>query len=317
MDDCWISDRGAVALGVAVASNTSLLALRLNNNHISGAAGTALAALLDKNRTLLTCSVVGNTLSHCTATAVERVVERNRALKADEGPGRLRQEICRLHYQLYKLEEAKAELQQQHKLRDKHTKAVESLENQLRSEDMEFRKKTKELRDAQRDAEISCQSLEQTMKSMVDNFDRFVEQNRADLAAQEAKLRLEQAERAKAEEELERVQKELALSANMRHTRLEALSAKIAEAQEDRKNWLAQTALYREHLELAQNHARELEAMGGGSARSRRTGESGGDPGERSRRRTRKPKPKAAEPAPDAAASFLEALESGRGDQSL
>lgn len=332
LDECWISDRGAVALGVAVASNVSLRTLRMNNNHISGEAGTALAALLEKNRTLLTCSVVGNTLSHSTASAIERVVERNRAAKADEGPSKLRQEICRLHYQLYKLSEAKAELLQQQKLRDKHTKNVEALDNQLRTEQMEFNKKSKELKDAQREAEISVSSLETTMKSMTESFDKFVEQNQQGVAAQEERLRAEQKERAKAEEELERVQREVRDCTQLRQQRLEKLNERIEEAKRDQKMWREQTALYREQLEDAQARARELEGMGG-SARSRRTDQSGESvrPG-RSRRAagrggagrgassTRRAAANAAGPsAADGAAdalSLLEALESGRGASS-
>lgn len=287
LDECWISDRGAVALGVAVASNTSLRTLRMGNNHVSGEAGTALAALLEKNKTLLTCSVAGNTLSHSTASAIERVVERNRAIKADEGPSKLRQDICRLHYNLYKLSEAKAELLQQQKLRDKHAKNVEALDNQLRSEQMEFNKKQKELKDAEREASISVSSLESQMKSMADAFDTFVLQNRSDVAAQEGRLAAEQAERAKAEEELARIQDEVRESTKNRDLRIADLQAKIEEAKRDQRLWMEQTALYRDQLDEAHQRAQELEAMGGGgSARSRRTGESGGESARRRRRST-------------------------------
>ena len=135
------------------------------------------------------------------------------------------------------------------------------MENQLRSEDMEFKKKTKELREAQRDAEISCQTLVQTMKSMTDNFDQFVEQNKQEVAAQEARLKTEQQERAKAEEELERIQKEVQDSTKNRQIRLDKLQEQLEEARQDQRLWLEQTALYREQLEAAQEQVRELEAQ--------------------------------------------------------
>ena len=57
---CRLSDRGTIALGVALALNMGLQYLKLNNNHISDAAGKAFAELIEKNYKLLSVDFRGN-----------------------------------------------------------------------------------------------------------------------------------------------------------------------------------------------------------------------------------------------------------------
>merc|ERR1712000_401595 len=108
---------------------------------------------------------------------------------------------------------------------------------------------------------------------------------------------------------------------------------------QDQRLWLEQTSLYREQLEAAQDQVRELEAQGllgqstntgrsrrsggdssrrGGNpaaSRSRRTGAGGGRSvrgGGSSTRRRNNENLEAVEPEPDAAAAFLQEIESAR-----
>ena len=131
----------AIAMGVALASNRVLSALLLADNHISDDGGTAFAALLDKNRSLQRCTMNGNSVQHATITQIAKIAARNKQIKQDEVPSRLRREVIKLHYQMYKLEEAKIELESQRTKKAEIDRAQEKFEAQFREEEAEYRKR--------------------------------------------------------------------------------------------------------------------------------------------------------------------------------
>lgn len=260
LEATWVGDRGAIALGVALANNKSLSTLRLSNNHISDEGGAALVALLEKNRALHICTLKGNNMSHSTVLHAQKVLSRNRQAKQEEVPNKLRKEVIKLHYQMYKLEEAKIELDNQRSKKLELDRTQERLEAQYRQEEAEFRKKQKDLLEAQQQQENQCQHYEGQMKTIAENYERMVAQHEVDMAAARERYEAEVAEREKAEEEFKKVHQELEQAETLREQRLEELRSKIKEAKEDREKWIAQSREYREQIAEAQLKLKELES---------------------------------------------------------
>jgi Ran GTPase-activating protein (RanGAP) involved in mRNA processing and transport len=261
LDEAWVGDRGAVALGVALSGNTTLHTLRLAGNHISEDGGAALIALLDKNKAVQACSLKGNGIFHNTMLQGARVVDRNKKAREDEVPNKLKREVVRLHYQLYKLEEAKAELKTHRQRKEDVEAAQERFELQFREDEMEYHRHKKELEDSHKEQEHSCKSLEESLVTMKLTFDRFVVSNDADVQLFTERLDAEVAERVKAEEELARVQGNIANAEGLRAEKVAALHKKIEDAKEDRDRWVGQTKEYRSKAEQAQGKLDELQAQ--------------------------------------------------------
>lgn len=260
LENTWVGDRGVVALGVALANNKVVSTLKLSNNHISDEGGNAFVALIEKNRSLQYCSLKGNNMFHCTVMHAQRVTNRNKQAKQDEVPNKLRKEVIKLHYQMYKLDEAKNELSNQRQKKEEIEKTQDRFETQFRQEEAEFRKRQKELLEQQQQQENQCAHFENQMKTIAENYQRMLAQHEVDMAAARERYEAEVSEREKAEEELKKVQHEIEQAENLREQRAEELRNKIQEAKEDREKWVAQTRDYRSQIEEAQAKLKELEA---------------------------------------------------------
>jgi Ran GTPase-activating protein (RanGAP) involved in mRNA processing and transport len=269
LENTWVGDRGAIALGVALATNKSIATLRLSNNHISDEGGNALVALIEKNRSLQHCSLKGNNMYHCTVMHAQRITGRNRQSKQDEVPNKLKKEVIKLHYQMYKLEEAKTELENQRSKKVDIDKTQERFEQQFRQEEAEFRKKQKELIEQQQQQLSQSQHFENQMKSIAENYQRMLAQHEVDMGTARERYEAEVAEREKAEEELRRVHQEIEHAESLREQRMEELRVKIEETKADREKWIAQTKEVRGQIEEAQARLKELEGSKGASAGSK------------------------------------------------
>lgn len=263
LENTWVGDRGAIALGVALANNKSVSTLKLSNNHISDEGGNAFVALIEKNRSLQNCSLKGNNMYHCTVMHAQRVTSRNRLAKQDEVPNKLRKEVIKLHYQMYKLEEAKTELENQRGKKVEIDKTQERFEVQFRQDEAEFRKRQKELMEQQQQQESQCTHFENQLKTIAENYQKMLAQHEIDMGTARERYEAEAAEREKAEEELKRVQHEIEQAEALREQRMEEIRAKIQEARDDREKWVAQTKEYRAQVEEAAAKLKELEAKAG------------------------------------------------------
>ena len=260
LEDSWIGDRGVVALGVALANNKTVSTLKINNNHISDDGGNAFVALLEKNRSLQNCSLKGNNVFHCTIMHAQKITNRNKQAKQDEVPSRLRKEVIKLHYQMYKLEEAKIELENQRQKKLEIDKTQEKFEAQFRQEEADFRKKQKDLLEQQQQLESQCTHFETQMKNIAENYERMLQQHELDMAAARERFEVEVKEREKAEEELKKVQHEAENAEAQREQRMEEMKKKIISAKEDREKWVAQTKEYKQQVDELQSKVREMEA---------------------------------------------------------
>jgi Ran GTPase-activating protein (RanGAP) involved in mRNA processing and transport len=261
LTDAWIGDRGAIAIGVALANNTTLHHLHLDNNHVSEDGGSALVALLDRNTALLHCSFKGNSIFHNTLLQLSKVVQRNQAAKEAEIPNQRRRQVVRLHYQLYKLDEAKSEFDVHRTKKNEIERERERFDAQFREEELDFHKRRKELEDALRDQDASCTSIDGQLRKLQEDFSRFTVTNGADVQLLEDRLASETAERKKAEAEFQRVQAQIKLVEGNRQDKIDELLAKIEEAKDDRFKWSEQTAALRKRGEELQETIKKLEGQ--------------------------------------------------------
>lgn len=260
LEQCWIGDRGVIALGVGLAANTKLTALLLADNHVSDDGGTAFVALLDRNRSLQECTLKGNSVFHCTVMQANRLTARNQKIKQDDVPNRLRKEVIQLHYQMYKLEEAKNELEQQRSKKSEIDKAQERFEAQFRDEEAEFKKRRKDLADQLLDQENLCKELENQMKSAGESFQKFTVQHEGDVALLKERLDAEIRDRERAEEELRSLQAEAENADAVRGHKVEQLKKATTTAREERDHWAAQTKALRVQLEATQQRLKDMES---------------------------------------------------------
>ena len=261
ISETWTGDRGLIALGVALSSNTTLTSLSMSNNHMSDDGGTAFVALLDKNKSLHHCCLRGNSMFHCTVMQASKLASRNRQIKADEIPNKLRKEVIKLHYQRYKLEEAKNELQNQKAEKMKIDKAQEEFEAKFRGDEAEFRKKQKELLEQIAAADAQGRAAEKELATILESFKKHETAHEGEMIQLKERYEAEVKEREKAEGEFRAHQQEVEEQDKQRHQRLEDMKQRIQAAKDDRDRWAAQTKEYRAQAEQATARLKELEAL--------------------------------------------------------
>ena len=81
INSCSISDKGAVALALALSENDKLVTLLLSNNHLSEGAGMAFCDIVEKNTNLTHIDVKGNQIDHSTFLKIAKILKRNKPNK--------------------------------------------------------------------------------------------------------------------------------------------------------------------------------------------------------------------------------------------
>ena len=259
LDTCGIGDRGIIAIGVALATNKSVTSIDLGNNHISEDGGTAFAALLEKNKSVQHCGLKGNSMFHSTMMSAMKIASRNKQLKQDEVPNKLKQDVIALHFQLYKLDEAKKELAAQQNAKAEADRKQERFEKQFKDQEEQYREEKKKLLETLKSQEESCKDLDNQVKTISDNFQKYTLSHQGDMALLEERYQAELKEREAAEEELRQLQLELANAAQIKEKSIKILKDKIVAAKEERVQWSEQTKELRGQYEAAQGRLRELE----------------------------------------------------------
>lgn len=258
----WLGDRGLIALGVALQTNTSLRVLHVADNHFTQDGGASFAALLENNQHVVRCELSGTSVPHHVVLRLERATTRNRRKADNAESDALKKEVVRLHYQKYKLSEAQLELES---LREKNAdvkRTTENFDTQTKQGHNDFMKRIRELEDQIGNAkQQEGRYVEQAAKLTAD-LAKAQESHADEMTFATERLAVEARLREEAEAEFHATQAELedwrqngaAREAKKRET--------LAEMKADQEAWAAQRKDYRERTAEVQQAIAELEAGG-------------------------------------------------------
>uniref|UniRef100_A0A146LLA2 Uncharacterized protein n=1 Tax=Lygus hesperus TaxID=30085 RepID=A0A146LLA2_LYGHE len=142
-----MKDRGLLALAQTLPSNHTLRVLNVSYNRFTTAAAEAFAVVLPQNTNLIACHFCSTSISHQTKLQVNKVLHRNEVNLQNAEPSLLHKELIRLHFQKYKLDEARNELEG---LRDKSAgvkHASEHFELQCKQDKSDSTRRIRELQE--------------------------------------------------------------------------------------------------------------------------------------------------------------------------
>eukprot|EP00993_Chasmostoma_nieuportense_P004399 NODE_506_length_2140_cov_19.086935_g468_i0.p1 GENE.NODE_506_length_2140_cov_19.086935_g468_i0~~NODE_506_length_2140_cov_19.086935_g468_i0.p1 ORF type:complete len:689 (+),score=197.90 NODE_506_length_2140_cov_19.086935_g468_i0:47-2068(+) len=261
MGACRCCDRGAIALGMALAHNQGLQGIKLNDNHISDEAGLAFAELLEKNTKLLSIDIRGNQVSHSTLLRVKKVVKKNKALRDGEIPNQLQQEVIRLHFQHYKLQEANNELKDHQKARIELQDLAERTERDATVEKENTAKRSKEIIEKILMVENFCEELRSKQKLKEEESTKGSQQFEVDLKILQEKLKQETGMREARQVECDEMEAKNNKLQTERESRMASLTEQIDTAKKERENWLEKNKSYRAQAQEAQERISNLEKM--------------------------------------------------------
>ncbi|KPA75721.1 hypothetical protein ABB37_08269 [Leptomonas pyrrhocoris] len=256
----WLGDRGLIALGVALQTNTSLQVLHVADNHFTQDGGASFAALFDNNRHVVRCELSGTSVPHHVVLRLKRATARNRKKAGNATSDALQEEVVRLHYQMYKLSEAQLELEA---LREKNAevkRTTESFDLQTKQGHSDFVKRIRELEDQIGNAkEQEVRYGEQTAKLEADLL-KAQEAHADDMAFAAERLAAEAKLREEAEAKFHQTQLELE-DWRMNGASREAKKREhLAEMKADQEAWSSQRKEYKELAMELQRTVAELEA---------------------------------------------------------
>ncbi|KAL7704337.1 Leucine Rich repeat [Lotmaria passim] len=262
----WLGDRGLIALGVALQTNTSLQVLHVGDNHFTQEGGASFAALLENNQHVVRCGLSGTSVPHHVVLRLERATARNRARADSAEADALKKEVVRLHYSKYKLSEAQLELEA---LRDKNAdvkRTMEEFDLQTKQGHSDFVKRIRELGEQIENAkEQEGRYVEQTAKLEAD-LAKAQETHEDDMSFATDRLAAEVKMREEAEEAFHAAQRELEDWRQNGATREAEKRARLAEMKADQEAWAGQRKEYRERTAELQRTIAELEAAAAAAA---------------------------------------------------
>ncbi|KAH9598342.1 Leucine-rich repeat [Trypanosoma melophagium] len=254
----WMGERGVIALGVSLAENKTLQRLHIGENHITEDAGEAFAALLESNHSLLRCDLQGNSVGHHTVLRVEKVMARNREAYNNREKVELEKDVIRLHYQMYKLDEARAELEELQQKKLELGRALDAFEVQFKQEKSDCSKRERELQEALENGlqtETQCHEAKARLDEELLAAQR---QTETDVAAARERLEVEVALRAEVEAAHAALRAELEDALNNGPQREAAKREQLRELQEDTHRWSAQRKEYKSTIAEVQAVVNQL-----------------------------------------------------------
>jgi Ran GTPase-activating protein (RanGAP) involved in mRNA processing and transport len=271
----WLGDRGLIALGVALQTNTSLQVLRAADNHFTQEGGASFAALLENNHHVVRCEFSGTSVPHHVLLRLERATSRNRTKADNAESDALTKEVVRLHYQAYKLSEAQLELEA---LREKNADVKRTTENfdlQTKQAHNDFAKRIRDLGDQIESArQQEVRYGEQTAKLEAD-LAKAQETHKDDMTFASERLAAEVKMREEAEAEFHQTQLELEDWRQNGASREAKKRAQLAEMKADQEAWATQRKEYRERTAELQQTIAELEAAAAATAKPGSGGKKG------------------------------------------
>eukprot|EP01012_Entosiphon_sulcatum_P056480 TRINITY_DN80153_c0_g1_i1.p1 TRINITY_DN80153_c0_g1~~TRINITY_DN80153_c0_g1_i1.p1 ORF type:complete len:686 (-),score=140.58 TRINITY_DN80153_c0_g1_i1:71-2128(-) len=254
-----IADRGVIALGVALAHNPTLQHLKIGNNNISDEAGHAFAELIERNGKLLAIDIRGNQVSHGTLLRIKKVVRQNKSLRDGEAPAQLHQEVIRLHYQQYKLQEANQELKEHQRARLELQEQADKAERDALVEKENTSKRSKEIVEKITMVDNFCDDLRQKRKAKEDEVVKIQHQFDQETKALQEKLKIDIALREQRQQEADDLEAEHQRLVKDRETRLAELKERIKSIRADKENWIQKNKEYKAQAQQSQEMIVEYE----------------------------------------------------------
>ncbi|ORC85865.1 uncharacterized protein TM35_000321800 [Trypanosoma theileri] len=254
----WMGERGVIALGVSLAENKTLQRLHIGENHITEDAGEAFAALLESNHSLLRCEMQGNSIGHHTVLRVEKLTARNREAYRNMEKDELEKDVIRLHYQMYKLDEARAELEELQQKKLELGRALDAFEVQFKQEKADCSKRERELQEALENGlemETHCHEAKSRLDEELLAAQR---QTELDVVSGRERYEAEAALRAEVEAAHAALRAELDEALNNGPQREAAKREQLRELQEDTQRWSAQRKEYRNTIAEVQAIVNQL-----------------------------------------------------------
>lgn len=257
----WLGDRGLIALGVALQRNRALRVLLLGDNHFTNAGGESFVALVEKNETILRCHLGATSVPYPTVARLQRCLARNANTTQNAEPDALKKEVVRLHFQKYKLSEAKGELENLREKGGDLKRTMENFELQCKQDQADFTKKINELEEQM--TTYSSQSVryrEQVSKLQTDLV-KAAEVFADDMELAKQRLEVEAQLRQKVEAEHQQVAAELDRWLNEKEKREADKRGELVTLQADQEHWAAQRKEYREQTDAVLESVKQLEAQ--------------------------------------------------------
>ncbi|CBZ24661.1 conserved hypothetical protein [Leishmania mexicana MHOM/GT/2001/U1103] len=267
----WLGDRGLIAIGVALQTNTSLRVLRVSDNHFTLDGGTSFAALLESNRGVVQCVLGATSVPHHILLRVERTTARNCTSAANADADALKAEVVRLHYQKYKLLEAYLELEA---LRENNTEVKRTIENfdlQTKQDHSDFLKRIRELEEHIENAKQQETRYTEQKAKLEADLAKAEGAHEVDMTYMAERLSVEVGLREKAEEELQQRQQELTYWQEKGPEREAQKREQLAALKADQEAWSSQRKAYRDRTAELQQQIATLEAATATAGASRGT----------------------------------------------
>ncbi|RNE99989.1 hypothetical protein TraAM80_07888 [Trypanosoma rangeli] len=258
LSNTWMGERALVALGVALVENRTLQRLNIDNNHFSEDAAGAFAALLESNRYLLRCRMHGNSIGHQAVLRIDRITSRNREAHRNVEKDGLEKNVIRLHYQMYKLDEARAELENLQRKKLELGRALEALEAQFKQERADIEKKEQSLQDTLENCILQEARCLNEKKRLDQELAAAQKQIEVDMEHAKERLEAEAEMREKVDEEHRKLKLQLEDMMNNGPQREAAKRQQLQEVNEDRQRWAMQRKEYRGAIAEAQAAVNQL-----------------------------------------------------------
>ncbi|EPY29300.1 hypothetical protein STCU_04625 [Strigomonas culicis] len=259
VEKTWMGDRGLVALGVALQTNHSLRVLLLDDNHFTAQGCEAFAAFMEKNESVRKCQLGATSASHPILLRIERATLRNTRKAENSESDALQREVVRLHYQKYKLQEARVELEG---LRDKTVEVKQAAANvdlQFKQDTSDYTKKITELKEQiehytkqEESYKVQGAQLEEELKRQQVQFEE-------DMQVVQERLTAEMALREQMEERFKECEAELARWQNEGPEREAERRAHLQNLKEDMAQWGEQRRTYKAETDELQALVHTLE----------------------------------------------------------
>lgn len=255
----WLGDRGLIALGNALQSNHSVRAIYLGDNHFTEHGGASFAAFLEKNDTVIKCQLGATSVPHQTILRMQHCLKRNAKRMANAEPDALKKELVRLHFQKYKVEESRNELENLREKNNEVKRHGENTELQAKQDQSDFMKRIRELEEQIENYTKQEEKYRHQRVKLEADLEKEKQLFVEDMELAKERLKIEIQVREKVEEEFKAVEAELADWKNNGEQREEAKKEKLRGIKEDMNQWAAQRKEYKQRMELLNLELMELE----------------------------------------------------------
>lgn len=255
----WMGERGIIALGVSLVKNRKLQRLKIDHNHFTDESCESFTALLESNRSLQCCSLNGNSVGYHTVLRAEKITARNLEEFRNMERVELEKDVIHLHYQIYKVDEARVELENLRQRKAEVGRALDAFEIQHKQETGDVAKRLQDLQemlDTCVEKENHCLSEKQRLD---DELHQAYKRAEVDMELLKERLVVEAVQREKAEEDLRALKAQLEDMMNNGAGREEAKRKQLQDVNEDQRRWSAQRKEYRNAISEAAAAVAELE----------------------------------------------------------